>query len=74
MTILVRLAILILQLFYSLFKLLPVKKKITLISRQADTPSLDFKLLKKGIKKAYPDFDVVMLCRMFDGGIGRKSS
>ena len=74
MTILVRLAILILQLFYSLFKLLPVKKKITLISRQADTPSLDFKLLKKGIKKPYPDFDVVMRCRMFDGGIGRKSS
>ena len=74
MTILVKLAILILQLFYSLFKLLPVKNKITLISRQADTPSIDFELLKKGIKKAHPDFDVVMLCKMFNGGIGRKIS
>ena len=74
MTILIKLAILILQLFYSLFKLLPVKNKITLISRQADTPSIDFELLKKGIKKAHPDFDVVMLCKMFNGGIGRKIS
>lgn len=74
MTILVKIAIFILQLFYSLFKLLPVKNKVTFISRQADTASLDFELLKKEIKREHPDYEVVMLCKMFNGGIGRKIS
>ena len=74
MTILVKLAIGIMQLIYSLLKLLPVKNKITFISRQADTPSLDFVLLEKEIKKEHPGCTTVMLCRMLKGGLTKKIS
>lgn len=74
MDIIVKAAILVMQLFYALFKLLPVKKKITFISRQGNSPSLDFRLLKKEINKEHPDYEVVFLCRKLEGGFVRKLS
>ena len=74
MAVIIKIGIFILQIIYSLMKLIPVKRKVTFLSRQADTPSLDFVLLADEIKKEHPDYDVVMLCRMLDGGIGRKIS
>lgn len=72
MTILIKTTIFILQIFYSVFRLLPVQDKIVLISRQSDSPSVDFRLLSREIKKEHPDYKVVTLCKMLDGGIGRK--
>lgn len=74
MAIIIKIGIFILQLIYSLFKLLPVKNKVVFISRQADSASLDFTLLGNEIKSEHPDYEVVMLCKMLDGGIGRKIS
>ena len=74
MTILVKAAIAVMQLFYELFKLFPVQKKIVFISRQADEPSLDFKLLGDEIRKEHPDYQVVMLCKMLNSGILSKVS
>ena len=74
MTILVKAASAVMQLFYELFKLFPVQKKIVFISRQADEPSLDFKLLGDEIRKEHPDYQVVMLCRMLNSGILSKIS
>ena len=74
MTVIIKFGILILQLINSLFKLLPVKNKVTFMSRQADEPSLDHELLEAEIKREHPDYEVVMLCKMLDGGIGRKIS
>ena len=73
MTILIKLAILIMKIIYGVLKLLPVKNKITFISRQADTPSLDFRLLSDEITKEHPDFETVMLCRMLKGGVIKKA-
>ena len=74
MTILVKAAIAVMQLFYQLFKLFPVKNKIVFISRQADEPSLDFNMLADEIKREHPDCEVVMLCRMLNSGILSKIS
>ena len=72
MTILVRIAIGVMQLFYQFFKLFPVKNKIVFISRQANEPSLDFNMLADEIKREHPDYETVMLCKMLNSGISRK--
>ena len=74
MTILVKIAIGVMQLFYELFKLFPVKNKIVFISRQADEPSLDFNMLADEIKREHPDYQIVMLCKMLNSGILSKIS
>jgi CDP-ribitol ribitolphosphotransferase len=48
---------------YALLKLAPVKKKITLISRQSDTPSIDFRLIEDAIHDKHPDYQVVTLAK-----------
>lgn len=48
---------------YAIMKLAPVKNKITLISRQADVPSIDFKLIKQAIPKQHPGYQVVTLTK-----------
>ena len=38
-----------LNLVYTFFKLLPARKKVTMLSRQSNTPSDEFRMIKKGI-------------------------
>lgn len=52
-----------LNLIYALFKLLPVRDKITLISRQSDFPSEDFLMLKAEIEKQSPKTEVKILSK-----------
>ena len=52
-----------LNLIYALFKLLPVRDKITLISRQSDFPSEDFLMLKAEIEKQSPETEVKILSK-----------
>ena len=52
-----------LNLIYAFFKLLPVKDKVTLISRQSDFPSEDFLMLKAEIEGQSQDTEVRILCK-----------
>lgn len=52
-----------LNLIYAVFKLFPVRNKITLISRQSDSASEDFLMLKTELKKQSPDTEVKILCK-----------
>ena len=60
----VRAAILIMKLIYLPMKALPVGKKVVMISRQSDTPSIDMKLLREKILEKHPDYEVVILAKM----------
>lgn len=58
-----------LNLIYCLFKMLPVKDKVTFISRQADRPTEDIELLGKALEEA-PDVQVIYLCKTIKSGAG----
>ena len=53
----------ILQFIYFFIKLLPRRRKVTMISRQYDDPSVDFVLLSKRLKQVYPEYKIVILSR-----------
>ena len=48
-----------LNVLYFFIKLLPVKNKVVMISRQSNTPSIDFILLKKALQQQDASVDVV---------------
>lgn len=56
------------NLIYCFFKLLPAKKKITMISRQSNKKTVDFMLLEKKIIEKSPDYKVIILCKELKGG------
>ena len=58
-----KIGIKIFNVIYSLMKLLPQQKKAVFISRQGDSPSLDFKILKNKTNELYPEYKTVMLCK-----------
>ena len=51
MSLIIRAGILVLNLIYCFMKLLPQQKKIVFLSRQGDSPSVDFTMLEKKIKE-----------------------
>lgn len=60
-----------LQIIYFFLKLLPTnKKKVVFISRQANTITLDFQLLKDEIYRLDRNYKVVVLCKKLEKGIG----
>ena len=59
-----------LNLIYCLFKMMPVKDKVTFISRQADRPTEDIQLLGKALEAADPHLKVIYLCKTIKSGIG----
>ena len=63
MSLIIRAGILILNLIYCFMKLLPQQKKIVFLSRQGDSPSVDFTMLEKKIKELHPDYETIMLCK-----------
>ncbi len=65
----IKIGIFLLNLFYSFVKLIPTKSKITMISRQSNTPSLEFLAVKEAAKAKHPNVKVVMLCRTLDNGV-----
>ncbi|MDD6467359.1 MAG: CDP-glycerol glycerophosphotransferase family protein [Erysipelotrichaceae bacterium] len=65
MKLLIELFFLHLRLVYFMMKLRPMKQnKVVMLSRQSDTPSLDFIMLKDELLKQHPDAEVVVLNRM----------
>ena len=51
------------KLIYLPMRALPTKRKITLISRQSNSPSVDFRLLEEGIHERWDDCRVVVLTK-----------
>lgn len=58
-----------LQLLYYVIRLCPTRNKIVMISRQSNTPSMDFRLLEEEITNRNDGTKVVLLCRTLDGGV-----
>lgn len=58
--------------FYSFYKRRKTENKIAFISRQSETPSTDFRYLINEIKTNYPQYKVVVLCRMIPQSFGGK--
>lgn len=63
-----------LNIVYAIFKLLPVRKKVTMISRQSNIPSDEFRMIKKGINMRDKRVKVVFLCHTLDGGVNSSLS
>ncbi len=63
-------AVLSLRAVYFLFKLfLKPRKKITMLSRQSDTVSVDFALLEEALKEGGFEGEVTVLCKKIASGI-----
>lgn len=59
---------------YLVFKVKKTENKITFISRQSNTPSLDFCCLIHELKKNYPQYKIDVLCKMIPSGLSGKIS
>lgn len=57
---------------YSFFKLNKTKNQVAFISRQSETPSLDFRYLIDEVQEKYPQYEVVVLCKMIPDSLGGK--
>lgn len=58
--------------FYSFYKRRKTENKIAFISRQSETPSTDFRYLINETKTNYPQYQVVVLCKMIPSSFGGK--
>lgn len=58
----------VIRVIYSFIKLFPTTDRITLISRQSDTVTLDFELLSHELKN-FEDIDVVILTKKIKSGL-----
>lgn len=52
-----------LRLWYHLCRLTGVRRRIVCLSRQSDTPSLDFKLVKDCVERTHPGYRVTILSK-----------
>lgn len=52
-----------LQLIYLLFRPFPVQNKVVMLSRESDTPPIDFVLLQEELARISPETKVVSFCR-----------
>ena len=73
MIFLVKAVIAVLNFIFLCMKVLPVKNKITYISRQSNSKSEDMTLLEIAIKDIAPEIRQVFLCKKLDGGIMNKA-
>lgn len=52
-----------LRLIYLLFMPLPAKNKVVMLSRESDTPPIDFRLIEEELKRRSPETEIVYFCR-----------
>lgn len=64
--ILIKIAIFLLNIIYFFLKLFPTKNKIVMISRQSNSETVDFKLIRNEIEK-HNKYKVVILCKKLEG-------
>ena len=72
MDILIKCALGLLSGLYAILKLFPQRDKVVFLSRQANEPSLDIRMLEEKIRETHPEYGTVVLCRKLEGGIGKK--
>lgn len=72
MILLIKLGLLFLNFIYFFVKLLPIKNRITFISRQSNSKSDDIVLLENEIRKRDKNIEVVTLCKTLDEGFFNK--
>lgn len=70
----VKIGIICLNIVYTFVKLLPVKNKVTMISRQSNEPSVEFRMIRREIESRGKGTKVVFLCHTLDGGVASKAS
>lgn len=58
----------LLNILYGFIKLFPTQRKVVMISRQSNTPSIEFEMIRDEIKRRDNKVQVVLLCRTLDGG------
>jgi CDP-glycerol glycerophosphotransferase (TagB/SpsB family) len=68
-SIIISIGIWILNGIYFLMKLRPVRHRVTMISRQGDSETLDFAMLRKALMKADPDLEIRVMCRRLHRGV-----
>ena len=69
MSVIVNIGVFFLNIIYFIMKLFPVKKKVTMLSRQYNSEPIDFMLLKEQIHKNHSDYEVVILSKRIDKSI-----
>ena len=72
MRILITAAIYVARALYAVLELLPRRRKVLMLSRQADTPSRDFVLLAEDLKRSDPSLEIVMRCRFIKRGLAAR--
>ncbi|MBQ6285148.1 MAG: CDP-glycerol glycerophosphotransferase family protein [Bacilli bacterium] len=58
-----------LNILYTFIKIFPTQKKILFLSRQSNTPSLDYQILYDALKKKYKDYKIVMYTKKIENKI-----
>ena len=74
MTVLIKVGIFFLNCIYRLFWLFPRRLKVVFISREADTPSVDIRLLMERIEEQDLGVEVRALCKTIGPGLKSKIS
>lgn len=62
------------RLKYAVLKLLPVRHRVVMMSRQSDVPSRDFRMLAAELKRQDPSLEVVMHCRFVHKGLVARAA
>lgn len=75
MRVLTAIAIQAAGLCYAVMKaVLPLRRKVVMLSRQSNRPSRDFELLAAKLKELDPSIEVVVRCRFIEPGFGARVS
>ena len=69
---LLNIVVALLRLVYAPMRRTPLRRKVTIISRQSDDPSLDIQMLTDYLRLRYPEVECGVLTRFIQGGIRGK--
>lgn len=58
--------------YFVLKRLFPSRRKVVMLSRQADVPSRDFTMLAEELRRLDPDLEVVVRCRFIGPSLGER--
>lgn len=72
MSLIIKAGILILNIIYSVIKLFPQRKKITIISRQGNAPSTDIRMIRDKMTELHPEYTVIVLCKKLEENLFQK--
>lgn len=67
-----KLTVALLRLIYIPFRSLPVRRKVTIISRQSDKPSDDIRMLAEYLRREHPEVECRVLCRFIHPNPGSR--